>query len=469
MKYLDLEEDKVKDSCGVFGIYSTTKRDLASVLYYGLYALQHRGQEAAGMAIADNDRIKYYKNIGLVGEVFANNLDSLPEGDVALGHVLYDSRVKKGENNVVNTQPIVFKGKMGFFSLAMNGKITNCEQLRTELVDEGRVFQTRIDIEVIGTLINKYYDKNDVLKGIKNAISKLEGSFAMVVITTNELFAIRDKYGLRPLCYGKYFDDYYVASESCAIDATEATFVRDIKAGEILKIDHTGLESIYLDNVDAHPCIFEYVYTARCDSVIDSTSVYEARFNCGRMLAKTFDKQVDLVAGVPDSAIVAARGFSAESGIPYVDVLEKNRYVGRTFIQPNQMQRENSVKIKLNGHRANICGKRIALVDDSLVRGTTSKKIVELLKNLGAKEVHLILASPMVKHPCYTGIDIESYDQLLAANYSVKEMQNLIGCDSIHFMRIEDLVKCCKSKDNKTFCSACFDKKYYGVCPEGDK
>lgn len=466
---MEFNEDKPQDECGVFGIYSATCGDLASTLYYGMYALQHRGQEACGMAITENNRIKYYKNIGLVSEVFPTKLEQLPKGDIGLGHVLYDSRVRKGDNSVVNTQPIVCKGKMGFFALAMNGKITNCEKLRDELIQEGCVFQTRLDIEVISTLINKYYNKENVLQGVKEAISQLDGSFAIVMITTTELFAIRDRYGMRPLCYGKFFDDYYVSSESCAIDATEAKFVRDIDAGEILKIDASGEESIYLDNIDKHPCIFEYVYTARADSVIDNTSVYEARFNCGRMLAKSFTNEVDIVAGVPDSAIVAARGFAYESGLPYVDVLEKNRYVGRTFIQPSQNQRENSVRIKLNGHRANIQGKRIALVDDSLVRGTTSRKIVEMLKKLGAKEVHLLLASPKVLHPCYTGIDIESYDQLLAANYSTKEMCKMLGCDSLHFMKVEDLVKCCKSKNNTSFCSACFDKKYYGIKLEGDK
>lgn len=461
--------DKPQDECGVFGIYSNQKRDLATTIYYGLYALQHRGQEASGMAITDNDRIRYYKNIGLVSEVFQNNIKDLPEGDIGLGHVLYDSRVKKGENNVVNTQPIVFKGKFGFFSLAMNGKITNCEKLRSELVDEGCVFQTRLDIEVIGTLINKYCDKDNINDGLKKALDKLDGSFAIVLITTTSLYAIRDRFGMRPLCYGKHFDEYYVASESCALDATEAKFVRDINAGEILQIDSNGTTSFYLDNINPHPCIFEYVYTARADSVIDGTSVYEARFNSGRMLAKNFKHEVDLVAGVPDSAIVAARGFSYESGIPYVDVLEKNRYVGRTFIQPSQYERETSVKIKLNAHRMNIQGKRIALVDDSLVRGTTSKKIIELLKSLGAKEVHFILASPMVKHPCYTGIDIESYEELMAANYTKKEMEDRLGADSLTFMKIEDLVSCCKSDKMCNFCSACFDKKYYGIAQKGDK
>lgn len=467
MRELILRDDKPQDECGVFGIYSSVSRDLANTLYYGLYALQHRGQEAAGMAITTVDnRIKYFKNIGLVSEVFGSRLEQLPEGDIALGHVLYDSRVKKGENNVVNTQPIVLKGKMGFFSLAMNGKITNCEELRDELIQDGLIFQTRLDIEVISALINKYYVKDNIIEGIKTAISKLEGSFAMVIITTTELFAVRDRYGMRPLCIGKFFDEYYVASESCAIDATEAKFIRDIDAGEILQINADGLKSVYLDNIDKHPCIFEYVYTARADSIIDGSSVYEARFNCGRMLAKSFDKEVDIVAGVPDSALVAARGFAFESKLPYVDVLEKNRYVGRTFIQPSQGQRENSVRIKLNGHRANIQNKRIALVDDSLVRGTTSKKIVEMLKRLGAKEVHLILASPKVLHPCYTGIDIESYDQLLAANHSTKDMCAMLGCDSLTFMKIEDLTECCKSSSCKEFCSACFDKKYFGIKTE---
>lgn len=451
-------EDKPKDECGIFAIYSATTQDLASTCYYGLYQLQHRGQESAGIAISYGNDIKYYKNTGLVSEVFAGDiLKELPEGDIALGHVRYCT---KDEVSVVNAQPIVYHGKCGDFALAMNGKITNADELRKSLVKEGVIFQSNIDLEVIANLINKYTEGENVIIGVKKAVEVLEGSFAFVLITSTSVIAVRDRFGLRPLVFGTHFDDYYVSSESCALDSLGVDVERDLAPGEILVINNEGTKSYYMDNIERRPCIFEYVYTARADSVIDERSVYKARFECGRRLAEKIKIDADMVAGVPDSAVVAARGYAAGSGIPYIDVLEKNRYVGRTFIQPTQAFRENSVKIKLNVHKANVQGKRIILVDDSIVRGTTSKKIVDILKKAGAKEVHMVIASPIVKHPCYTGIDIETYDQLIGAYRNESEISKIIGTDSLHFMDVEDLIDCCKAHAGDTFCAACFDGKY---------
>lgn len=451
-----LNNDKVHDECGIYAVYSSVNTDLARTLYYGLYALQHRGQESCGIAVTHGNHISYYKNLGLVSEVFNEDIISgLPEGDMALGHVRYASN---GLKNAVNAQPVVYTGRLGMFAIAMNGKITNASLLRKQLIEEGMTFQTNIDCEIIANLINKYTVNGNC--DIPAAMKVLEGSFAIVIMTTDKLYAIRDRYGLRPLVLGKLEDSYYLASESCGLDATGVELVRDIEPGEVMTISSHGIESVKFAVAERKPCIFEYVYTARADSVIDNRSVYEARYECGRVLARKLQLKADIVAGVPDSANVAARGYAAESGIPYIDVLEKNRYVGRTFIQPNQYMRENSVKIKLNPHKHNIQGKEIILIDDSIVRGTTSKKIVETLKKAGAKAVHMVIASPIVKHPCYTGIDIETYDQLIGAKRNAEEISHEIGTDSCHFMDVEDLIACCSSGEYKTFCAGCFDGNY---------
>ncbi|MEG1964331.1 MAG: amidophosphoribosyltransferase, partial [Clostridia bacterium] len=409
------------------------------------------------MAVSYGNDISFYKNKGLVSEVFtAEIMEKLPEGDIALGHVRYSGEYF---TSFISAQPTVFNGKHGKFAVAFNGKITNANELRKQLIADGNIFQTNVEVEVIGNLINKYSQK-DYLSGILEAVKHFEGSFALVVMTTNQIIAMRDRFGLRPLIFGKCCEDYVVSSESCALDATGVDVIRDIEAGEIVVFDAKGTKSYFMDNIDKKPCIFEYVYTARADSVIDGTSVYHARFECGVALAKKLKIKADIVAGVPDSAVVAARGYASESKIPYVDVFEKNRYVGRTFIQPNQLTRENSVRIKLNVHKANIQGKSIILIDDSIVRGTTCKKIVDLLKRSGAKEVHLVIASPVVAHPCYTGIDIETYDQLIGAKNSVKEICKILGADSLHYIDVEDLVNCCKSDKVCNFCCACFDGKY---------
>ncbi len=442
--------DGMHEECGVFGVYSTETRDVAHTAYYGLFALQHRGQESAGIAVAYANRVQFFKGMGLVPEVFANgNLEKLPEGDIAIGHVRYSTT---GESSPLNAQPIVFTGKCGKMALAHNGNLTNTKQLREELIQDNAVFQTSIDSEVMALLINKYSD-GDIVKGVIEACNRFEGSFALVVMTADKLIAVRDPYGVRPLVLGKSLDDYLVASETCAIDAVSGNVVRDVKPGEVLVIDAGGEKSYFLRREKkTASCIFEYVYFARPDSVIDGCCVYDTRKEAGRVLARNYPVEADLVSGVPDSGVVAARGYSEVSGIPYVEALAKNRYVGRTFIQPSQSMRENSVSVKMNALRANIRGKRLIIIDDSIVRGTTSKKIVKMLRDAGAKEVHMMVCSPVVKHPCYLGIDMQSYAQLIGANRSVEEICRYIGADSLHYLTVGQLKETC-SGAKLNFCT----------------
>ena len=449
--------DGMHEECGVFGVYSTETRDVAHTVYYGLYALQHRGQESSGIAVAYADKVRYFKGMGLVPEVFANgNLDTLPEGDIAIGHVRYSTT---GASSLLNAQPIVFTGKCGKMALAHNGNLTNTKQLREELIRGDAVFQTSIDSEVMALLINKYSD-GDIVKGVLEAGKRFKGSFTLVVMTADKLIAVRDPYGIRPLVMGKSLDDVIVASETCAIDAVGGTVVRDIEPGEVLVVDSEGMRSYYLPKAPCTAaCIFEYVYFARPDSIIDGCSVYEARKEAGKILAKHYPVKADIVSGVPDSAVVAARGYSEVSGVPYVEALAKNRYVGRTFIQPDQSMRENSVSVKMNALRANISGKRLIIIDDSIVRGTTSRKIVKMLRDAGAKEVHMMICSPVVKHPCYLGIDMQSYSQLAGANKSVEEIRQYIGADSLHYLTVDELKETCK-KAHLDFCTGCFDAGY---------
>ena len=449
--------DGMHEECGVFGVYSGETRDVAHTVYYGLYALQHRGQESAGIAVAYADKIQYYKGMGLVPEVFANgHLDSLPEGDIAIGHVRYSTT---GASLLVNAQPIVFTGKCGKMALAHNGNLTNTKQLREELIAGNAVFQTSIDSEVMALLINRYSD-GDIVQGVIKACARFQGSFALVVMTADKLIAVRDPFGIRPLVLGKSLDDTVVASETCAIDSIGGTVERDVKPGEVVVIDAEGEHSYFLPKEKkTASCIFEYVYFARPDSIIDGCSVYESRKEAGRILAKYCPVEADIVSGVPDSAVVAARGYSEVSGIPYVEALAKNRYVGRTFIQPDQNMRENSVSVKMNALRSNIRGKRLIIVDDSIVRGTTSRKIVRMLRDAGAKEVHMMICSPVVKHPCHLGIDMQTHSQLAGATRSVEEICKYIGADSLHYLTVEQLKETCNGAKLQ-FCTGCFDGNY---------
>ena len=450
--------DEIHEECGVFGVYSQENRDVAHTVYYGLYALQHRGQESSGIAVAFADKISYYKGMGLVVDVFTNgNLDKLPEGDIAIGHVRYSTT---GASQLLNAQPVVFTGKCGKMAVAHNGNLTNTKQLRDELIKENAVFQTTIDSEVIAVLINSLSD-GDLLTGIKRACVKFKGSYALVVMTSDKLIAVRDPFGIRPLCIGTMDGDVVVASETCALDAVGANFLRDVKPGEILVIDCEGIHSHMMDNLPekSSMCIFEYVYFARHDSVLDGLSVYEARKNAGKLLARYYPVEADIVSGVPDSGNVAARGYSEESGIPFAEALARNRYVGRTFIQPDQRQRENSLSVKMNALRGNVRDKRVILIDDSIVRGTTMRKIIKMLRNAGAKEVHIRICSPIIKHPCHLGIDIQTYSQLIGAYKNEEQICESLGADSVRYLSVDQLLQTCEGANIK-FCLGCFNGQY---------
>ncbi|HBN12567.1 MAG TPA: amidophosphoribosyltransferase [Clostridiales bacterium] len=450
--------DELHEECGVFGVYSQENRDVAHTVYYGLYALQHRGQESAGIAVAYADKIIYHKGMGLVPDVFSGgNIDKLPEGDIAIGHVRYSTT---GASQLLNAQPVVFTGKCGKMALAHNGNLTNTKQLRDEMIEKNAVFQTTIDSEVMAIYINSLSD-GDILTGVKRACPKFKGSYALVIMTTDKLIAVRDPYGIRPLCIGTVEGDYLVASETCALDAVSANYLRDVKPGEIVVIDSEGIHSFFMDNLPdcSKMCIFEYVYFARHDSVMEGMSVYEARKEAGRLLAKHCPVEADLVSGVPDSGNVAARGYAEESGIPFVEALAKNRYVGRTFIQPDQHQRENSLNVKMNALRANVRGKRVIIIDDSIVRGTTMRKIIKMLRGAGASEVHIRVCSPIIKHPCHLGIDIQTYSQLIGAYKTEKQICESLGADSVRYLTVKQLVSTCKGA-NIGFCLGCFNGDY---------
>ena len=450
--------DEFHEECGVFGVYSQENRDVAHTVYYGLYALQHRGQESAGIAVAYADKIIYHKGMGLVADVFAGgNLETLPEGDIAIGHVRYSVT---GASQLLNAQPVVFTGKCGKMALAHNGNLSNTKQLRDEMIANNAVFQTTIDSEVIAVMINSMSD-GDILTGIKRACPKLKGSYALVIMTADKLIAVRDPFGIRPLCIGSTASDVIVARETCALDAVGANFIRDVKPGEIVVVDSEGIHSSFMDDVPekSRMCIFEYVYFARTDSVLDGVSVYEARKEAGRLLARHYPAEADLVSGVPDSGNVAARGYAEESGIPFAEALAKNRYVGRTFIQPDQRQRENSLNVKMNALRSNVAGKRVIIIDDSIVRGTTMRRIIKMLRNAGASEVHIRVCSPIIKHPCHLGIDIQTYSQLIGAYNNERQICESLGADSVKYLTINQLVKTCKGA-NVDFCLGCFNGEY---------
>ncbi len=451
-------ENEIHEECGVFGVYSQENRDVAHTVYYGLYALQHRGQESCGIAVSFANKIDYFKGMGLVADVFANgNLDKLPEGDIAIGHVRYSTT---GASQLLNAQPVVFTGKCGKMAVAHNGNLINTKQLRDKLISENAVFQTTIDSEVIAVLINSLSD-GDIITGIKRACQMLKGSYALVVMTCDKLIAVRDPYGIRPLCIGTSDEEFVIASETCALDAVGANYLRDVKAGEIVVIDSGGLHSFFMDDLPQKQqmCIFEYVYFARHDSVLEGLSVYEARRNAGKILAKRYPVEADLVSGVPDSGNVAARGYAEESGLPFIEALARNRYVGRTFIQPDQRQRENSLNVKMNALRGNVRGKRVVLIDDSIVRGTTMRKIIKMLRDAGATEVHIRICSPIIKHPCHLGIDIQTYSQLIGAYKTEEQVCESIGADSLKYLTVEQLLSTCKGA-NTNFCLGCFNGDY---------
>ena len=411
----------LREECGVFGVFSPQTADVASTAYYGLFALQHRGQESCGIVVNDDGIFQSYKDTGLVNDVFTPQiLAELGEGNMAVGHVRYGTT---GGNDRSNAQPIVVNHIKGRMALAHNGNIVNCEQLRRELELEGSIFSTTSDTEVISYIITKERLKApSIEQAVNQAMRRVKGAYSLVILSPSTLIAVRDAHGFRPLCYGKTADGrYVVASESCALDAVSAQFVRDIRPGEILVFDQDGVRSItdHCGKTDGSLCVFEYIYFARPDSVIDGCSVHNARMRAGAFLALEHPVQADVVIGVPDSGLDAAVGYAKQAGIPYEIGFIKNKYIGRTFIQPGQKSREDKVKIKLNPIADVVRGKRVVMIDDSIVRGTTSARIVKLLREEGAKEIHMRVSAPPFLNPCYDGTDIDSRENLIAAKHTV--------------------------------------------------
>jgi len=458
MKKAESLFSKLREECAVFGVSLTTD-EAAGVTYNGLLSLQHRGQEGAGIAVATNRNIVCKKDIGLVSEVFyEEKLDSLPPGRVAVGHTRYSTT---GDHKKENVGPFVTEYLTGRIAVAHNGNITNAKELREELKEYGLHFGATSDSEVVSSLMAYHIAKEkSSLQGAANAAALLRGAFSIIIVTSkNKLIAVRDPNGFRPLCIGKSSIGLAVASESCALEACGFEFVRDVLPGEVVSIEHGQIknEGVKLEyKEDARGlCIFEYVYFARPDSVIDGLSVYNARYNMGMALAQEYPVQADVVCGVPDSGLDAAYGYSAGSGIPLITGFVKNRYIGRSFIYPTQSKRDSAVRLKLNPLSASINGKRIVLVDDSIVRGTTSERIVKSLKNAGAKEVHMRISSPPFRHTCHYGTDIDNEENLIANKMTLEEIGRKIGADSLGFISIFGLKKACE-ECALPFCTACF-------------
>ena len=454
--------DGLHEECGVFGAYDFDGEDVASTIYYGLFALQHRGQESCGIAVSDTNgpkgKVMSYKDMGLVNEVFnPENLEKL-KGNIGVGHVRYSTA---GSSVRENAQPLVLNYVKGTLGMAHNGNLLNAVELREELSYTGAIFQTTIDSEVIAYLIARERLKvGTVEEAVKNAMLKIKGAYSLVVMSPRKLIGARDPLGFKPLCIGKRDNTYFLSSETCALDTVGAEFVRDVLPGEVVTITSKGIESdTSLCQKKNARCIFEYIYFARPDSKIDGMGVYESRINAGRILAKTHPVDADLVVGVPESGNPAALGFSLESGIPYGNAFIKNNYVGRTFIKPKQAQRESSVKVKLNVLKEAVAGKRVVMIDDSIVRGTTSARIVSLLKNSGAKEVHVRISSPPFMWPCYYGTDIPSRGELIACNHTVEEIRQLSGADSLGYLPADSLREMLHNAPIG-FCDACFSGNY---------
>ena len=453
------DDDCMREECGVFGIYTNgSGQDAAEAAYYGLFALQHRGQESAGICVSRKGKLDCHKAMGLVSGRFCDGLGSLKGSNLAIGHVRYSTM---GDSLLINAQPLVVESPLGQLALAHNGNIINAKELRTELEAEGVAFQTTIDSEIIAALIAKNSEKG-LVDGISQAMEKLKGSYALVMMTKDTLIGVRDPRGMRPLALGSLNGAYIFASESCAFDTIGGEFIRDVRPGEIIVVNHGGLKSHQaVRATDTALCIFEYVYFARPDSDIDGISVHKARERAGELLAISSPADVDVVSAVPDSSLPAAMGYARQANLPFIIALSKNRYMGRTFIEPSQDRREMDVSLKLSALKRNVRGKRVLLVDDSIVRGTTSKYIVDMLKTAGAKEVHLRISSPPVMHPCCFGIDTSSYEQLIGANHSIEEIRKFIGADSLSYLSQADLLKTVECAACN-FCAGCFN----GIYPE---
>ena len=461
--------DELHEECGVFGIYDFDGNDVASTIYYGLFALQHRGQESCGIAVSDTEGpkglVRSHKDMGLVNEAFDEEILEKLNGNIGVGHVRYSTA---GSSTRENAQPLVLNYVKGTLALAHNGNLINAPELRDELSKTGAIFQTTIDSEVIAYHIaRERLNTSNVEGAVARAMKKIKGAYSLIVMSPRKLIGARDEFGFKPLCIGKRDNAYILASETCALDAVGAEFVRDVLPGEIVTITPSGISSNMTHKCDkCAKCIFEYIYFARPDSNIDGVSVYDSRIMAGRILAKDHPVDADMVVGVPESGNVAALGYSLESGIPYGIAFIKNSYVGRTFIKPKQSSRETSVRIKLNVLKEAVRGKRVIMIDDSIVRGTTSARIVKMLKDAGASEVHVRISSPPFMHPCYFGTDVPSDDQLIAHDHTVEQICEYIGADSLGYL---DVNKLGDMIDGRTdYCDACFTGDYPIAPPSDD-
>ena len=465
------EESKLGEECGVFGMYDFDGGDVASTIYYGLFALQHRGQESCGIAVSDTDgpkgKVLSSKDMGLLNEAFTPEILEKLKGDIGVGHVRYSTA---GSSTRENAQPLVLNYVKGTLGLAHNGNLTNAPELRRELEYTGAIFQTTIDSEVIAYHIaRERLNSKTVEEAVGRAMKKLKGAYSLIVMSPRKLIGARDPFGFRPLCIGKRDHAYILASETCALDTIGAEFVRDVQPGEIVTISpEKGIESdtsMCLPSREHARCVFEYIYFARPDSYFDGMSVYNSRILAGKFLAMDSPVEADLVVGVPESGNCAALGYSLQSGIPYGQAFVKNGYVGRTFIKPKQKNRESSVQVKLNALKEAVEGKRIIMIDDSIVRGTTSDKIVHMLRKAGAKEVHMRVSSPPFLWPCYFGTDVPAREQLIAYNRSVEQICKVIGADSLGYLREERLSEIVEGRG---ICTGCFTGKYPLEPPKED-
>ncbi|MBH1941544.1 amidophosphoribosyltransferase [Mobilitalea sibirica] len=453
--------DELHEECGVFGVYDLDGNDVVSTIYFGLFALQHRGQESCGIAVSDTNgpkgKVRSCKGMGLVSEVFTpEQMESL-NGNIGVGHVRYSTA---GESSIHNTQPLVLNYVKGTLALAHNGNLVNTPQLRRELEYTGAIFQTTIDTEVIAYHIaRERLNSKTAEEAVVRAMKKLSGAYSLVIMSPRKLIGARDPFGFHPLCIGKRDNAYILASETAALNAADAEFIRDVLPGEVVMIDEKGIHSdTSLCNQKIAKCVFEYIYFARPDTRFDGVSVYNSRIMAGRILAQTHPVEADVVVGVPDSGNAAALGYALEAGIPFGMAFVKNSYVGRTFIKPKQSMRASSVRIKLNVLPEVVAGKRVVMIDDSIVRGTTSAKIVKMLKSAGATEVHVRISSPPFLYPCYFGTDVPTGDQLIAHKHSVEEIRDLIGADSLGYLSVERLSDMLGGDTG--FCDACFTGNY---------
>ena len=452
------QDERIKEACGVFGIYNPHGEDAASSIYYGLSSLQHRGQESCGIVVNDDGLFTTYKDTGLVNDVFTpDHLNQFGQGNIAIGHVRYGTT---GGSARDNAQPIVVNHINGHIALAHNGNLTNSYELRSALELKGSIFHTTSDTEVISYIITEErLTAPSIEEAVNRAVNRIKGAYSLVVMSPTKMIAVRDEMGFRPLCIGKRDGAYILSSESCALDTVGAEFIRDVEPGEIVTITPEGISSDKSLMTGSHAkCIFEYIYFARPDSYIDGINVHSSRITAGRILAQTHPVDADIVVGVPESGNAAAMGFALESGIPYGTAFVKNSYVGRTFIKPKQSARESSVMVKLNVLREIVRGKRVVMVDDSIVRGTTSARIVKMLKDAGAKEVHVRISSPPFKYPCYFGTDVPSSDQLPAFSHTVEQIAEMIGADSLGYLdlnRLSELID-----GDQGYCNACFSGDY---------